>query len=201
MATADDGGTDGRRRHYLDQPAKYRDIDPPLFDDLTRLLNSSKPGMEAVENSGILEGAFFHSDPLGDSRVARVVYFEELSETAPLNSLIFFDPDNGLEIKSTPKGRKNCSKYLFLDELQAAGQHRTVIVYQHFGRVQRQPYTEAQLRRMESVLPGRKLFAIAGSHIAFLVAAMPEHAMSLSRAADHISDRWPGIKIVENQAA
>lgn len=197
MATSDDGGTDGRRRKYLEQPAKYRNIDSSLFDQLGRLLDLPNPGMAAIENSRILEGAVFHSDLLRDSLDSREAYFRRLYDSTPSNSLIFFDPDNGLEIKSTPKGRKNCSKFLFLDELQAsADEDRTVIVYQHFGRVQRNPYTEAQLGRVESVLPGRRLFALAGSHIAFLVAATPEHATALSQAAGHLSDRWPGIKVI-----
>lgn len=197
MATADDDGTDGRRRKYLEQPAKYRDIDSSLFDQLDRLLDMPNPGMAAIENAGILEGALFHSDLLGDSRESREIYFSRLDDSAPSNSLIFFDPDNGLEIKSTPKGRKNCSKFLFLDELQAsAGEDRTVIIYQHFGRVQRTPYTEAQLGRIEAVLPGRRLFALAGSHIAFLVATAPEHAKALSHAAGQLSDRWQGIKVI-----
>ena len=32
--------------------------------------------------------------------------------------LVFFDPDNGLET-TLPKGRKNSSKYLYLDEVAA----------------------------------------------------------------------------------
>jgi hypothetical protein len=198
MATADDGGTDGRRRQYLENPAQYRDIDWALFDQLARLLRSPKPCMAAIECSGILEDAIFHSDLLGDSLESREVYFARLRETAPSNSLIFFDPDNGLEIKSAPKGKKNCSKFLFLDELQAsAGDEQSVVVYQHFGRVQRKPYTQAQLRRVESVLPGRDLFAVANSHIAFLIAAVPEHAAAIRQSAGHLSDRWPNIKLVE----
>lgn len=198
MATADDGGTDGRRRKYLKQATRYRDIDSFLFDQLGRLLDSPNPGMGAVERSGILEGAAFHSEMLEDAPHARETYFNQLDDFAPKNSLIFFDPDNGLEIKSVQKGRKSCSKYLFLDELQtSAGEDRTVIVYQHFGRVQRNPYTEVQLNRVKSILPGRRLFALAGSHIVFLVAATPAHATTLSQAASHLSNRWPTIRVID----
>jgi len=201
MATPDDGGADGRRRKYLEQATKYRDIDGFLFDRLGRLLDLPNPGMMAIERSGIIEGADFYSEMLEDSRGARESYFSGLDDFAPSNSLVFFDPDNGLEIKSVPKGRKNCSKFLFLDELQAsAGEGRTIIVYQHFGRVQRDPYTEVQLDRIKSVLPGRRLFALAGSHIAFLVAATPAHASALRQAADQLSDRWSTIKVVDAAA-
>jgi hypothetical protein len=198
MATADDGGTDGQRRKYLAQPDRYREIDTALFDQLGRLLTLPEPGMASIQEAGILPNTIFFSELLEDSRDLREAYFSRLDQFAPSRSVIFFDPDNGLEIKSTPKGRKHCSKFLFLDELRAsAADGRTVIVYQHFGRVQRGPYTREQLSRINTLLPDRELFAVAGSHIAFLVAPAPDHAVALRQAASSLCGRWPEIQVVD----
>lgn len=36
------------------------------------------------------------------------------------SELLFFDPDNGIEVMSNPKGCKNSSKYIYWDDLQSA---------------------------------------------------------------------------------
>ena len=49
--------------------------------------------------------------------------------------MVFFDPDNGLEIASKKLGHKGSGKYLFIDEFaQMARAERSVIVYQHLGQ-------------------------------------------------------------------
>jgi hypothetical protein len=198
MATPDDGGTDGRRRKYLEQPDRFRGADSVLFDRLGQLLETTSPGLADVEASGILSEALFQSEVLRDSLTDRASYFNRLQEEAPENSVVFFDPDNGLEIKSVQKGRRSCSKFLFLDELQmSADQGRSVIVYQHFGRVQREPYTEVQLGRIRTRLPDRALFALIGSHIVFLIAASVNHADGLRTAASGLCERMPGVRLIE----
>ena len=198
MATPDDGGSDGRRRKYLEQPQKYRSADTELFDGLGRLVETGDLSIASIERSGMLRGAAFHSPILQDPRTAREDFFRELWPNAPIGSVVFFDPDNGLEIQSTPKGRKGSSKFLFLDELQAAGQDsRSVIVYQHFGRVQRAPFTEAQLKRMKTVLPDHDLFALTGSHIAFLVASTDAVSRGLRSAAQALRAGWPDLRAID----
>jgi hypothetical protein len=196
MATANDGGRDGRKRRYLQQPEKYRAVDPPLFDHLARLLDSPHPSIAAVEQADILPGASFIGELLEDAAPKRHEYFEHLWRRAPAASIIFFDPDNGLEIKSTPKGRRNSSKYLYLNELAIAGREsRSVIVYQHFGRAERTTYIATQLERMRGVLPDHQLAAMAGTHIAFLIGATPINASTLLAAVDALQAKWPRLSI------
>jgi hypothetical protein len=198
MATADDGGRDGRRRKYVDQPEKYRVADPALFDEMRRLLEAPRPSIAAVEDAEILPGALFFRKLLGDSLAERRQYFQQLWRKLPEGSIIFFDPDNGLEIKSTPMGHKGSSKFLYLGELKIAGlESRSVIVYQHFGRVERTAYIDVQLRRMRSALPQHDLFALAGTHIAFLVASTPVTSSAVRAAVDTLRARWPGLQAVD----
>lgn len=197
MATPDDGGTDGRRRRYLDQPERFRDADPPLFDEMTRLCAGPQPSIAAVEAAPILSGALFFGRVLGDSSAERRDYFQGLWTILPAASTVFFDPDNGLEVKSTPKGRKGSSKYLYLDELEAAAADgRSVIVYQHFGRVERRSFIRDQLARIREVLPSHRLFVFAGTHIAFFVASAPARSRALRDVAERLGTRWPGLETV-----
>ena len=198
MATADDGGRDGRRRRYLDQPERFRAADPPLFDEMRRLCGDPRPSIAAVEAAPILPDALFFARILDDSKTSRGDYFSGLWSMAPAGSIMFFDPDNGLEVKSTPKGRKGSSKYLYLDEFEEATRDaRSAIVYQHFGRVKRPAYLAAQLNRLHEAAPNHELFALAGTHIAFLVAATRVQFGALREAADALCARWPGLQPVE----
>ena len=52
------------------------------------------------------------------------------------NSVVFVDPDNGIEVKSCPtKGRKKSGKYIFFDEIDFLFKEvKTLVIYQHFIR-------------------------------------------------------------------
>src|SRR3954447_7290161 len=63
MLTQDDGLGDGAKIGYLDLP-DWRKSDPALLDGLAELLASGKRTLGAVEDSGLLPGATFFSEPL-----------------------------------------------------------------------------------------------------------------------------------------
>lgn len=97
--------------------------------------------------------------------------------------LVFFDPDNGLEV-SLPKGRKNSSKYLYLDEAAAfyeAG--KSLLIYQHFPRVERKAFLTSCTERLRSVASGCAVWAFTTSHVVFLLLIHPESPARLAVAA------------------
>jgi hypothetical protein len=96
---------------------------------------------------------------------------------------VFFDPDNGLEV-SLPKGRKNSSKYLYLDEAAAfyeAG--KSLLIYQHFPRVERKAFLASCTDRLRGVAPGCAVWAFTTSHVVFLLLVHPESPARLAVAA------------------
>lgn len=96
---------------------------------------------------------------------------------------MFFDPDNGLEV-SLPKGRKNSSKYLYLDEAAAfykAG--KSLLIYQHFPRVERKAFLASCAGRLRGVAPGSAVWAFTTSHVVFLLLVHPESPARLAVAA------------------
>ena len=55
--------------------------------------------------------------------------------------LVFFDPDNGLEIKSVKYGRKGASRYLFMREVsQSVSAGHSLLAYQHMPPKPREPF-------------------------------------------------------------
>ena len=51
------------------------------------------------------------------------------------SDLVFFDPDNGIEVKSVPKHKANSGKYIYWDELEPFwSRGQALLVYHHLNR-------------------------------------------------------------------
>ncbi len=193
MLTDDDGRGDGRVLQYLRRPDVYRPLDPILFEGLRRIVTSGERNVRAVEQSGLLGSALFFSRVLRDDRSSRANFFSEMLARAPENALVFFDPDNGLEVASVARGRRNSRKYLYLSELEQTLQgDRTVVVYQHFPRKPRLAWLRDRLGRLSSVSRGRP-FAVFSSRVAFLVCGPSEQLLVLRAEAATLTSRSQGL--------
>lgn len=191
MLTQADGRGDGAKIGYLNLP-DWREADPALLDGLAELVASGNRTLAAVESSELLPRATFFSEPLPLDEAARAAYFESIIAAAGPESLVFFDPDNGLEVASAPKKKRGAEKYVYLDELSPfAKAGASLLIYQHFPRVQREPYIEASLARLRTILgPGHETFAARTSHVGFLFAVTEPRGRRLRKAlaanhADH----------------
>ncbi|HVO55962.1 MAG TPA: hypothetical protein VMT37_16250 [Solirubrobacterales bacterium] len=188
MLTEDDGLGDGSKIGYLDLH-EWREYDPVLLDGLAELVASGNRTLAAVEGSGLLPRASFFPEKVPRGADARLAYFQPIAAAAGPGSLVFFDPDNGLEVTSTPKGKRGAEKYVYLDELGPfADAGASILIYQHFPRVQRDPYVEASLSRLRAALgPKFDTFAARTSHVGFLFGVTEELASPLREAlaAEH----------------
>lgn len=183
MLTEDDGLSDGAKISYLGLP-EWRDCDPILLDGLAEVVASGNRTLAAIESSGLLPGATFFSERVPRDAEARSAYFEPIVAAADPKSLVFFDPDNGLEVTSTPKGKRGAEKYVYLDELGPFADAKiSVLIYQHFPRVQRDTYVEASLSRLQAALGSEfDTFAARTSHVGFLFGVTNELAEPLREA-------------------
>jgi hypothetical protein len=193
MLTPPDERTDGGQIAYLTQGHAFRPVDPVLFDTLQALVRDGRRTVADIQRSGVLPQASFHRPVLLDGLSERGAYFETFWIQARPGDLVFFDPDNGFEVASVPKRRRNSSKFLYWDELQRAVlDGRSVCIYQHFPRVQRAAYTRGLLEQMASLAPNHMTFAICSSRVAYLVAAADERAVPMASASEHLVSRFGG---------
>jgi hypothetical protein len=192
MLTADDGLGDGAKIGYLQEPA-WREADPELFDGLAGILRKEERTVAAVEASGLLPRVSFFPELLPLDSKERQQYFEAIASEAGSDSLVFFDPDNGLDVASRPRHRPGAEKYIYLDELARVGETgASLLVYQHFPRVQRAPYVETTLARLEAGLgAGYATFAAHTSHVAFLFAVTEPHAARLCPVLAEVCEDSP----------
>ena len=72
-----------RNTEYLQQPKKFRPLDPEMFDEMKNEIEKLRDGcsVKAVEKSGILGDAAFADEPL---RNFRPQWFERVKEASPL---------------------------------------------------------------------------------------------------------------------
>ena len=136
MLTEPDSRTDGQFLNYLHEPKMYQYRDPDLFDWLKQVVGVEQDRRTArIEASSLLGSVLFKSEILTDHKEKRRAYFSDCHTRFAGCDLIFFDPDNGLEIKSTQRGHKGSRKFLYWDEacdMFEAGS--SVLIYQHFIR-------------------------------------------------------------------
>ncbi len=190
MRTAGDGRSDGARLAYLREPERFRALDPPVFDALGEMIERGQRSVRAVQDAAVLPSARFHGALLSDELAARVAHFERIVGCLGTDDLVFFDPDNGLQVRSVRLGRRNCCKYLYWEELeQALGRRRSAVVYQHFPRRPRDEFTQALLGELTERHPGRRAFAICSPWVAYLVCATPAQARTFHRAAKRVAAR------------
>ena len=104
------------------------------------------------------------------------MYFARAETQFAEADLVFFDPDNGLEVPSVPRGRKNSSKYVYYDEVEAFFRiGKSVLIYQHFPFERRGPF----ISRVSATLAKRSgadiIRVFRTPHVAFFMAAQRRH--------------------------
>lgn len=192
MLTPNEGSTDGNKTSYLDKPDRYRSLDPELFDFLNEAVQNDEPReVSVLEETGLLPRASYFSRFIPDDREERRDYFDDLLSMR--GEVVFFDPDNGLEIKSKERGHKNSSKYLFYDEVeQTWSSGRSVLIYQHFPRVDRDEYTKSRAKDLSQITSAPWICSFHTSNVLFLMVPQPDHAESLETGVKQAREVWGG---------
>ena len=194
MLTPNDGRSDGRFTDYLSRPSQWSQFDPPLFDSLTRALDSpSGRNVSQVQDLGFLPGALFFQPLLSDHPIRRAEYLAEMLDAFADAELIFFDPDNGLEVKSRPYGSGGSSKYLYWREASEAFQRgHSLLIYQHFPRQKRSDFLSRTGHEISDKVHSRHVCAAVTSNVSFFLALQPAHAGRGRQALASVSQRWAG---------
>lgn len=198
MLTAPDGSTDGRLLAYLCNPRKYRDRDPELFDWLKQVVGCERDRRTArIEGSALLGSVSFQSRILTDSYSERREYFSECATRFGGCDIVFFDPDTGLEIKSTPRGRKDSCKYLYWNEVSKAfTAASSVLIYQHYPREHRAGYIARLARALLERTHAARVFSFGTPNVLFLLASQERHVAAFRERVSTIRSGWGPSEIV-----
>ena len=194
MLTPPEDRRDGEFRGYLDQPARWRDYDPELYDRLIRLKHEGiERGVRRALEWELIPGALFDEQPLVDDPIERRAGVDSTFSTLSSCPLLFFDPDNGIEVRSVRFGQKRSSKYVYWHELAAAyARGHSLVIYQHFRRVNRTTFIGSQANDLRSRLGAVELIAFRTAHVRFWVVPQPSHAALLKGASERVGASWTG---------
>jgi hypothetical protein len=194
MLTPDDGGTDGKFIQYLQQPERWCHHDPALYHWLKGcVLGDGGRNVCRMEHAGLLRGSRFYAAILPDDATGRETYFERFWQTARGCDLVFFDPDNGLEVKSRPYGRQYSSKYLYWSELEAGhSQGYSLIVYQHFPRIRRDAFVAGRAVELRQRLGSSAVYTFRTPHVVYFLLLQQAHAKTLAPGIETVRERWRG---------
>jgi hypothetical protein len=166
--------------------------DPPLFAALSQTL--AQPNgrhIRHVQAQRLIRRAQFFSKLVPDNSVARVTWYKLALTASNKSNLLFFDPDNGIEIPSKPMGRKDSSKYVYWNELEEAWYRgASLLIFQHFPRVKRHVYIPAIADELRKRTKGSTIVPLRTSNVLFLLAHHPKHKDRIGPAFQVLESRW-----------
>jgi hypothetical protein len=195
LLTHDDTRGDGNHIKYLQQPDTWRKYDTTLYELLKQ--NVSDRGVRdvrVIENSELIANCSFYSKFVEDNMESRDEYFSEFLKFAEGSDLIFFDPDNGLEVKSVPRGKKNSSKYLYWNEVKASYEvGHSILIYQHFPRLQRDSYIRNLVQQFKEITQVGRIFYYKTHHVVFFLLTQSKHEELVIESNANILNAWGKI--------
>lgn len=192
MLTEDDERSDGKFVQYLSSPNLWRKYDEPVFDLLAQLvLSENSRRVHNLKQHNILPNTTFYSEILADDRQARERYFDQLNPLAKQTDVVFFDPDNGLEVKSVQYGRRNSSKYIYWQEIVSTYEAGcSVLFYQHFARQSRDVFVSNIANELLTRTSTPEVVSIRTPHSVYFFALQPQHRETVNACMETLTGRW-----------
>ena len=125
----------------------------------------------------------------------RDTYFRSVFNEFPKNSLIFFDPDTGLE-----EDRPN-SKHLLLSEVKTVYDRMDsgsiLMIYQHFPRVKHEECVRRRCMQLEERTGSGPAVITDNEIVFFLLAKNQKFAARLKNVVECYADTYPALQCVQ----
>ncbi|MDO8501593.1 MAG: hypothetical protein Q7S20_07095 [Gemmatimonadaceae bacterium] len=144
-------------------------------------------------DKGLLSGAVFFDEIVPDDRNGRARVMSASNELLKESELVFFDPDNGIEIETCRPGHKQSSKYLLWDEVaEQYKSGKSILVYQHFRREQRQAFIARMSEAFQRRTDCEAVVCFQTANVAFFLLIQQVHLERLLRASSQVARAWLG---------
>lgn len=192
MKTKDDSSTDGKHVTYLDKPELWEKFESEIYSFIYEKVATKKRLLSHIEESTFCSGIRFISNYIEDTTTREYILESLCSDTE--SDIIFFDPDNGIEVASTNK--KNLHKYVMWNEIISTyNSGKSVLVYQHFSRVNREVFIK--LKKWElSQKTGGDVIAVQVKHSVYFFVLRKEHEKKVEKALKEYINTWESLAIL-----
>jgi len=195
VLTQDDNRNDGSRTKYLEKPEQWQDYDPAVFKHLREnVLKKGVRDVSVLEQGDVLPNCRYYSEYVYDNDSLRVEFFKKFRDFAKGTDLVFFDPDNGLEVKSVPRGKRGSSKYVYWDEVKSSYEAgHSLMIYQHFPRKPRELFLRNLVRKFKDIVDTHSVFSFCTNHVTFLLLPQPDHEDLFAQNSNKVKEVWGQI--------
>lgn len=192
LRTESDRRKDGEFRRYLQESSRWRPYDSELYDKLRKLLRPNvRRSVLHAETWKILPQAKYQHSILSDSANDRHQYFAETWNRFRNCPVIFFDPDNGLEVNSVRFGRRGSAKYVYWCELKSAyDQGHSLVVYQHFPHESRDKFINRIVREIKDRLNAPIVDSFRTAYAVFFLVAQKKHVQRFENVHEVMVKQW-----------
>jgi hypothetical protein len=195
VLTEDDSGTDGKRIAYLEKPEIWQKYDPEVYQHLKEhVIDQGVRNVNSLKYHRILPNCRYYGDIIRDDIKSRDLFFKKFLKFAKGVDLVFFDPDNGLEVKSVPRGKKKSSKYIYWNEVEVSYKSgHSLLLYQHFPRMSREVFICGLVQRFKELKGIKSIYSCCTYHVAFLLIPQPHHEELFRKNTTQVSRNWGDI--------
>lgn len=193
MKTKDDSSNDGSKIKYLSNANEWSIFEPEIFDFLTKHLALNTRDLSLYEKSHHARDINFLSEYIENEDIRQKL----LEGIRHANSdLVFFDPDNGIEVKST--NSKNRHKYVTWTDIKTAfDSGKSVLIYQHYSRMNRDKFIAQKLIEFNDRFK-EEIFVIKVKHSVYFLMPQEKHKTPISNALKGYSSLWKDTAVVKN---
>jgi len=147
--------------------------------------------VRAVENTVILPGCRFYSQIVPTEKPSRTKYCDDFIEFARGTDLVFFDPDNGMEVESVPLGTENSVKYLYWDEVRSAFERGySLLIYQHFRRENRETFIKNLAVEFGRETGAKTVYSFRTPNVVFFLIPQEAHEGGLFQDSQEVEQLW-----------
>ena len=184
--------TDGKHTKFLEFDCDTPDID--LYCALQKIGLSNNRTVARLERAKLFENTLFWNKILEGK--SRDKWHLEALKKLGKQDVIFLDPDNGLEVKSTNPYSKNGNKYTtYKEAADYYVQGATVIIYNHRDRKPENEYLKRfyRFKDMEETKKAKMFYLRASRYSVrdYLFLAQERHFSGLEKAIDNfLATEW-----------
>lgn len=203
MLTPDDTNFQGNSIHgnmtnYLriPMPNDYSRLDSDLYNYFRRLdiINGKNRDVNNACNENCLPiNSIFYLECVPSGKDARTEYFIKFLKRCNESEIIFFDPDNGINVKSRRYGTINSPKFLYWCELCVSfWSGHSIILYQHFGRQigGRDKFIKDMADSLKKSIGVKEVHSFKSPHMVFFLLPHDKHIEILRGKINSIKENW-----------
>jgi hypothetical protein len=197
---------DGKYISYLDDK-RFTLLDQVLYAALSKIVKTGRRSVYSICTDGCLPSStIFCTDPILYPEIREIVaqrvhyrksWLQSCLDQTQECELVFFDPDNGLEVASIPKHHPKAGKYIYWDELIPFWKRgNSLVIYHHLNRtVSAARQVEELARRFAAELDSAKIvplvFRRGSSRVFWLIHRGDDLGRELERrAAELLGGGW-----------